>query len=158
MTCSECGCDTLGPGVCVDCSSNRFHDYPRLKKENEQLKKNLPDMTKWTIGLIIKELEEHPEYTANEILQRHRDLYRDSPASKYLENLEESNQAHIEACGQWNEKCYKLQQEIEQLKAISKRLDERIEYVKARSNITDPNCTDWNIELSVLTRIRDGEK
>lgn len=37
MTCLECGCDTLGPGVCVDCSSNRFHDYPRLKAIVERL-------------------------------------------------------------------------------------------------------------------------
>lgn len=31
MTCTDCGQDTLGPGVCIDCSNDRFDDYPRLK-------------------------------------------------------------------------------------------------------------------------------
>lgn len=31
MSCSDCGQDTLSDGVCIDCSDNRFDDYPRLK-------------------------------------------------------------------------------------------------------------------------------
>lgn len=140
----------------------------KLKAENEELKKNLPDMTKWTIGLIIKELEEHPEYTASEILKRHKELYFGSPASKYLEELEESNKAHIEACGQWNEKYYKLtleydktQQEINQLKQLKQDIKNLIKenedrLIKHYGSLDDAkNTTTYRINETLQQLLKD---
>lgn len=37
MTCTDCGVDTLSPGICIDCYRKRVDDYPRLKKIVERL-------------------------------------------------------------------------------------------------------------------------
>jgi len=42
MTCEDCGCDTLSPGVCTDCSDIRFHNYPILKKRIDELTEIYP--------------------------------------------------------------------------------------------------------------------